>query len=203
MKDNVKNLLVDFGGILVGLDRIRCISSFRNLGIHNVDKMIELYFQEGIFGRHEKGLVSDTEFRDILRSESEQVLSDSQIDDAWCSFLTGVPQYKLDFLKETRKSRKVFLLSNTNNIHWQFALNNIFNLPGYGINDLFDKVYLSFELKMVKPDLSIFDFVLKDADICAQETLFIDDSKTNCMAAEELGIMTYNASASENWTCKI
>lgn len=203
MGDNVKNLLVDFGGVLVGLDRKRCISSFEELGIGNVGKMIELYFQEGIFGKHEMGLISDAEFRNRLRLETSATLTDMQIDDAWCSFLTSVPQYKLDFLKEEKERRKIFLLSNTNNIHWQYAVNNIFNRPGYRVDDLFDKVYLSYELKMVKPDAGIFNYVLKDAGIEADETLFIDDSEINCRVASECGVLTYNASASEDWTKKI
>lgn len=203
MKDIVRNLLVDFGGVLIGLDRPRCISSFEKLGIRDVNKMIELYFQEGVFGKHEKGLISDEEFRNVLRSGSPVQLSDEQIDNAWCSFLTSIPQYKLDFLKKEKANRKIFLLSNTNNIHWQYTEKHIFNREGYRTDDLFDKVYLSYKLKMVKPDEEIFDFVLKDAGIKAEETLFIDDSEANCRAASQLGILTYNASASEDWTKNI
>ena len=66
--------------------------------------------------------------------------------------------------------------------------------------DYFEKTYLSFEMKMAKPEPEIFKAILDDAGIEPEETLFIDDSEINCKAAQNLGISTYTAKAGEDWS---
>lgn len=44
----IKNLLIDFGGVLINLDRQRCIENFRKLGLQNVDELLNVYHQQGI-----------------------------------------------------------------------------------------------------------------------------------------------------------
>ena len=75
----IKNLLIDFGGVLIDLDRPRCIENFRKLGIQNVDELLNVYHQQGIFMQQEKGLVSAAEFRDNIREMAGKSLTDQQI----------------------------------------------------------------------------------------------------------------------------
>jgi len=63
----------------------------------------------------------------------------------------------------------------------------------------FEKVFLSYEMHLVKPSREIFERMLKEADILAGETLFIDDSKANCRAAESLGIRTIHVNHGDEW----
>ena len=117
----IKNLLIDFGGVLIDLDRPRCIENFRKLGIQNVDELLNVYHQQGIFMQQEKGLVSAAEFRDNIREMAGKSLTDQQIDRAWNSFLVGIPTSKLDLLLKLREKYVVYLLSNTNEIHWKWS----------------------------------------------------------------------------------
>lgn len=71
---------------------------------------------------------------------------------------------------------------------------------GHTIRDFFDKVYLSYELNMEKPNPDIFEFVLSDASIQPAETLFLDDAQPNCRTAESLGINTYMPEPREDWS---
>lgn len=205
-KDNsIKNLIVDFGGVLVGLDRNRCISRFKALGVEDIDGLINFYVQNDLFGRHEKGAIDDAQFRDGLRAATDTTNpSDDEIDEAWNAFLTDVPRHKLDALKRKRaEGFKVFLLSNTNNIHWTYSVRHFFSADGYHLDDCFDRVFLSYELKLVKPDPAIFKTVLDAAGIDASETLFIDDSEANCQAARFLGISTIHVTPDVDWTTMI
>ena len=184
-RKGIKNLLIDFGGVLINLDRPRCIENFKKLGLQNVDELLNVYHQQGIFMQQEKGLVTSAEFRDVIRQMVGKPLTGQQIDDAWNSFLVDIPTYKLDLLLKLREKYVVYLLSNTNDIHWKWS---------------FEKIYLSFEMKMVKPDTEIFETVLADANIDPKETFFIDDSEANCLAAQALGISTYTPQANEDWS---
>ena len=180
MDNAFDDYIIDFGGVLVGLDRRRCIDSFSALGVGDVDKLIDYYYQGDLFGRHERGEIGDTEFRDALRAAAgADGISDDAIDAAWDSFLTGVPRHKLETLRALRQAgRRVWLLSNTNNIHWQYALTHYFNTPGLGID---------IRATGAKPGT----------------TLFVDDSEANCRSAASLGIHTLHAAPGCDWTSEI
>jgi putative hydrolase of the HAD superfamily len=56
------------------------------------------------------------------------------------------------------------------------------------LNDLFDKVFLSYEMGKVKPHVSIYQQLLDEAGLEASETLFLDDKLENLEGAAQLGI---------------
>lgn len=196
----IKNLLIDFGGVLIDLDRQRCIDNFKKLGFEHVEDMLNIYHQQGLFLQYEKGLITPAEFREGVREMTGKKLTDEQIDEAWNSFLVDIPTYKLDLLLKLREKYVVYLLSNTNEIHWEWACRHAFPYRAFQAKDYFEKIYLSFEMKMAKPEAGIFKAVIEDAGIDPKETLFIDDSKENCRMAQELGISTYTPQAGENWS---
>ena len=196
----IKNLLIDLGGVLINLDRQRCMENFKELGFTDVEERLNIQQLHGIFMQQEKGLITSAEFRNGLRDMMGKVVSDNQIDAAWNSFLVDIPKHKLDLLLELRSKYVVYLLSNTNEIHWRYACHNLFPYRTFRVEDYFEKAYLSYEMHMAKPEADIFKAVIEDAGIEPQETLFIDDSELNCKAARELGISTYTAEAGEDWS---
>lgn len=198
--EKIKNLIIDFGGVLIDLDRERCMENFARLGVKNIGQMLDVCHQQGFFLQHEKGLITSAEFRERLRREMLQPVTDEEIDAAWNSFLVGIPSYKLELLLALRRHYVVYLLSNTNDIHWQWSLNNAFPYKSFRVEDYFEKIYLSFEMHTAKPEREIFQRVLDDTGILPGETLFIDDSDANCRTAEALGIHTYTPKAHEDWS---
>lgn len=196
----IKNLLIDFGGVLINLDRQRCIENFKKLGFTGVENLLNEYHQQDFFLQHEKGLITSAEFRDQIRDKMGKIVTDRQIDTAWNSFLVDIPTYKLDLLLKLREKYVVYLLSNTNDIHWKWACEHAFPYRGFRVEDYFEKMYLSFEMKQIKPEPEMFRTVLADANIDPRETFFIDDSQANCQAARELGISTYTPKAGEDWS---
>ena len=168
----IKNLIIDFGGVLIDLDRQRCIENFAKLGMPNVEAMLDVCHQQGFFLQHA----------------------------AWNSFLGGIPTYKLDLLLKLREKYVVYLLSNTNEIHWKWSCKHAFHYKAFRVEDYFEKIFLSYEMKMVKPDVAIFEKLLEETGIDPRETFFIDDSAENCRVAETLGISTYTPKACEDWS---
>lgn len=41
----IKNLIIDFGGVLIDLDRQHCIENFAKLGMPNVEAMLDVCHQ--------------------------------------------------------------------------------------------------------------------------------------------------------------
>lgn len=199
-RKGIKNLIIDFGGVLIDLNRQRCIENFKRLGLPDVEVVLDIYHQQDFFQKYEKGLITSAEFRDVIREKIGKPVTDAQIDDAWNSFLVSIPAAKLDLLLNLRKDYVVYLLSNTNEIHWQWSCQHAFPYKTFRVEDYFEHIYLSYEMNMAKPDAEIFQKVLDDTGIIPAETLFIDDSAANCRAAEALGITTYTPIAGEDWS---
>lgn len=56
-RKGIKNLIVDFGGVLIDLDRQRCLENFRELGLPDVEHTLDLYHQQDFFQQYERGLI--------------------------------------------------------------------------------------------------------------------------------------------------
>lgn len=201
MKAEIKNLIIDLGVVLVDLTPEKCFEAFRQLGVKEPMEHWATPTQgRGVFARLEEGITTLTEFRNELRQLTQVEMSDSAIDEAWNAFLGTIPASKLELLLSLKHNYRLFLLSNTNELHWRKVCVNDFIYQGYEVNDFFEKTYLSHEMGLAKPNLAIFQEVLQDAGIEANETFLIDDSVANCEAATTLGITTYSPVAGEDWS---
>ena len=129
----IRNLIVDFGGVLIDLDRQRCIENFSKLGVPDTEAMLDVCHQQGIFLQYEQGMVSSAEFRDAIRERMQKPATDADIDAAWNSFLVTIPAYKLDLLLKLRDRYVVYLLSNTNDIHWRCSFEHAFRYRAFRV----------------------------------------------------------------------
>ena len=188
---NITTLIFDFGGVLIDLDINQCILNFNRLGLENVEQYLNNFAQSGFFMQLEKGQISAAEFRNETRKLTPNKLTDTQIDEAWCSFLLEIPEEKLEMLIELRKKFRVVLLSNTNIIHFPNSEKLLFTNKGRQLSEYFDRCYLSYEMKMAKPDLQIFKNILASENVQPNECLFLDDGLKNTLQAQKLGIQTY------------
>ena len=171
------------------------------MGVTNIrEQIVNNYQQKDLFMKIELGSITTAEFRDGIRRLAQQPLTDEQIDAAWIAMLGDVPDYKLELLLDLRKHYNTMLLSNTNEIHWNWSEKNCFSYKGHHASDFFNHIYLSYRLHLLKPDAEIFEYVLQDANIRPEETLFIDDAVPNCRTAESLGFHTYTPQPREDWS---
>ena len=192
MDKNIKNIVFDLGGVLVDLDFKSAINGLQEAGFANVKEQLQAFDRGGIFQKFELGEVNADEFRTAIRENSTVTLTDEEVDTLWNLMLLEIPREKLELILELRGKYMVYLLSNTNPIHWNYVCKNAFNYRGFRVNDYFEETFLSFEMHLAKPDKAIFEKVLEEANLLPEETLFIDDSEANCQAAEELGIHTHH-----------
>lgn len=149
--------------------------------------------------------MSSAEFRDIIREKSSaKELSDNQIDDALCAFLTDVEPRKVKMLLELKKKYRLLLLSNNNPIAWE-GCKTLFREAsgGIGIEEVFDKLYLSFQMNLSKPGEAIFNELLVKEGILPHESLFIDDAPKNIETAKKLGFNVLLYNVEEDLCCKV
>ena len=192
MDKNIKNIVFDLGGVLVDLDFKAAINGLQKAGFAKVKEQLQSFDREGIFQKFELGEMTAEEFRTAIRENSTMTLTDEEIDALWNAMLLEIPREKLELILDLRGKYMVYLLSNTNSIHWDYVCKNAFNYRGFRVNDYFEETFLSYEMHLAKPDKAIYEKVLQDANLLAEETLFIDDSEANCKAAEEVGIHAHH-----------
>lgn len=192
MDSKIKNLVFDLGGVLINLDFDGCLNAFRKAGFTDIDKQVHQFRGEGFFSEFELGDITPEAFRETIRCKINSTLTDSEIDDMWNLMLLDIPREKLDLLLTLRQHYTIFLLSNTNQIHWDFIREQKFNYHGFDVNDFFEATFLSFEMHKAKPEKEIYQQMMEDTQIVADETFFIDDSEANCKAAASLGIHTHH-----------
>lgn len=185
--NTVNNLLFDLGGVIMDIERARCVESFRELGLRDADSFFGEFSQKGPFMALEEGAISKDEFHEIMHGYLPEGVTDAQIDAAFCDFLTGIPAARLRALRELRRRYKVFLLSNTNEVMWDTKIAEEFRREGREREDYFDGIVTSFEARALKPDPRIFAYAVQELGILPEDTLFLDDSAANLEAAARLG----------------
>ncbi len=197
---NVKNIIFDLGCVLVGLNPQRCINAFRHVGCGVLASYVEEHRTEDLFLDTELGRISQSEFCDEVRRLSLTDTTDADIVWAWNQLLTEIPARKLERLQALKDAGyRIFLLSNTNIMHWEHCRDHLFTLLGKQADDYFERIFLSYEMHLAKPDPEIFAQTLRQAGIKAEETLFVDDLEANIQAAAQMGISTLHETSGVEW----
>jgi len=187
-----KNIIFDLGGVVLDIDYNKTIEAFEELGIPHAGRLYSKAAQNPLFNELEKGLITEEEFFSGMSDLGDVVLSDKQIRKAWNALILELPEENVMLLQELKKDHRLFLLSNTNAIHEKEYRETITGQYGkFILDELFEKMYLSHHLHMRKPDPEIFEYILEDSKLKAEETCFIDDSPQHVAGARLMNIRYY------------
>jgi glucose-1-phosphatase len=198
--EKIENIIFDFGGVICDLEIPRTEEKFKAFGPpkdpnadpSGFEKLVDVY---------ESGKASSEEFRKAIRGHYLTEPSDAAIDDAWNALLAGIPEKRIRLLEKLRNSYRIFLLSNSNEIHYDHYVKDFREKFGYGdFDELFEKAYFSYRIGMRKPDPLIFQHVLEDKKLLPAETLFIDDTPVHTITAAKLGMAAYHLKPGEDIT---
>lgn len=188
----IKNIVFDLGDVILNIDVPLASSSFGKLSGKEQHEILALFKEKELFRLFETGLVDEDGFRNMVRELLEfPDWSEEIIDTAWNSLLLDIPPARIGLIKALSKNYRLFLLSNTSSIHIK-QVNKILHAASgvEKLDDLFEKVYVSYEMGLMKPNPEIYLQVLRESDLAAEETLFLDDNADNIAAASKLGIDT-------------
>jgi FMN phosphatase YigB (HAD superfamily) len=183
----IKNIVFDFGDIFINLDKKLFAEELQKIHISQESEELLPILQQ-----YEMGLVSTDKFLTFF--EERLHVSQDKLKRAWNSILLDFPKERLRFIQNLSESKKyrLFLLSNTNDLHISWIQKN-WGMEQYNAFKIcFEQFYLSHEINLRKPNNNIYEFVLTTNDLAPKETLFIDDTKENTDAAKALGIHIWN-----------
>ena len=195
-----KNIIFDLGNVLVKLDPEGCIGAFKAIGMGELvdsnpqSEGMKLMSKLGV------GMITTEEFCETARKLTGTDVTNEEIIDAANKMLVEIPDEKKERLLQLKKAGyRLFLLSNTIDIHWDYCVEHLFLYQNHGVADYFEHCFLSQRMHLAKPDAHIYEEVIRQATIHPDETLFIDDLKENCEAAEKLGIHTFQNVKFDDW----
>jgi glucose-1-phosphatase len=194
---NINTVIFDLGGVLFDIDYRYTQEAFQQLGATtDFQTVYSQQKQAGIFDEFEKGNISPALFREGLRKWLPATVTDKQIDSAWSALLIGFPLDKVELLSKLKDKYKLFLLSNTNEIHLtevQMMIDNA-HTPGQ-LGKLFTKEYYSCRMGLRKPEKMIYERVVIENNLDPATTLFVDDLIQNIEGAKILGLQTLHCTA--------
>ena len=183
----IKTIIFDFGNVFINLNieaaHKHALETFQVKSLS--EEML------GFNSFYEQGLISTDEFLEFY-SENFPILSKEELIDVWNFMLKDFPENRLAFLKTLQQSSKykLILLSNTNALHINHIKEHISFYEEF--KNCFDAFYLSHEINLVKPNQDIFEFVLNENELKAEECLFVDDNKDNIDTANTLKINNWH-----------
>ncbi|MBR6879074.1 MAG: HAD family phosphatase [Bacteroidales bacterium] len=192
MAEKIKNIIFDLGGVVLDIDESITIHELQKKGINGQTLMHDPQFL-AIDGKFERGIISAPTFRkQVKQLIGKENLSDPDFDFIWNSMLLDIPRERIQALEQIKEHYNIFLMSNTNEIHYDLYVRDLQLRFGYKqFDDLFDKSYFSFDVHLMKPDPLFFEYIIDNQGLKPKETLFIDDTKANIDVASQLGIHTY------------
>ena len=195
-----KNIIFDLGNVLVKLNPEGCIGAFKAIGMGELvdsnpqSEGMKLMSKLGV------GMITTEEFCEAARKLTGTDVTNEDIIAAANKMLVEIPDYKKERLLQLKKAGyRLFLLSNTIDVHWGYCVEHLFPYQNHGVEDYFEHCFLSQRMHLAKPDARIYEEVIRQANIHPDETLFIDDLKENCEAAEKLGIHTFQNVKFDDW----
>ena len=193
MSEKIKNIIFDLGGVILDIDENMAIHELQKLGVADLYRTRHDEFK-ALDDRFERGIISAATFRKRAKQLFElPKLSDADFDYVWNSILLDIPRERIKALEEVKEHYNIFLMSNTNEIHYDLYVRDLQLRFGYKqFDDLFDKSYFSFDVHLLKPDPLFFEYILDHQGLKPNETLFIDDNQKNTEVAQSLGIHTYH-----------
>jgi putative hydrolase of the HAD superfamily len=190
MENKIHNVILDLGGVLFDVDYHRTLQAFRRLGVLDIDQRYGQLRQNHTFDALETGQITPKEFLDTVRNWIPEVyLTDDMIIEAWNKMLIGLRPEVITFVEDLTKEYRLFLLSNTNAFHLPELRRMVPHFPQF--EALFERTYYSHEMGLRKPDKAIFEAVLSENDLLAEESLFVDDSPQHVEGALNAGLHSF------------
>ena len=188
----IDTIIFDLGNVLLDIDYSETVQAFRSLGLSNPEQAFTNEIQSTVFQQYEKGLISNEDFLNELRvymPEAER----GEIVNAWNALLGEFPIHRYHFLKSLQGKYKCYILSNTNALHQEAFERTIDQTAGWNqFASLFEFIGYSHQMHERKPDEAIFQKLIAENGIRAENACFVDDTLMHVEAARRLGITSFH-----------
>ena len=198
MNTKTNNIIFDLGGVILDIDENVVYKELEKMGIEISELAHSKEFME-ILSKFDTGIYTAATFRKKTKQFiGQEKMTDQKFDSIWNAMLLDIPRERIEAIEKVKKHYKIFLMSNTNVIHYDLYVRDLQLRFGYHeFDELFNKSYFSFAEHLEKPNPRFFELILDHEHLLPEETLFIDDTAVNIKVAKSLGIRTYHIGRDE------
>lgn len=176
--NKITDIVFDVGRVLID---VNYDTLFQFLWDHGASVHTEQEFiRQTDMLRYERGQIDDDTFLARLNNLFTTPPGREAIINAWQDLFTPIDDM-LALANRLKSDYGVYLLSNTNSLHWQYVV------PQYKLDQISHGLLTSFELGVMKPDPAIFRHAEQQFGLQAENTVFIDDIQENATGAIACG----------------
>ncbi len=184
MASEIKVVLFDLGRVLVDFDHKRAAQRISSFCPKSPVEIYNLFFESPATVAFEAGKISPEDFYIQVKEMLDLKLSYASFIPIWNDIFFLSPKNRSIFrlVNILRAGYKTALLSNINTLHYEYLKQNF---PVFGV---FDRIFLSFELGLIKPDKEIYNLVIQELKVSPQEIFYTDDRADLVESAKTFGI---------------
>lgn len=190
MEEKIEAIIFDLGGVFIHVDYLATIQAFEKIGFTDAALLYSQGEQAELFQQYEVGRISTAHFINKLLPLSNKVISPNQVVQAWNAMIGEFELNSIAVLKQLQENVRIFLLSNTNELHLNLVHSKWNNVDSKPIDFYFEKIHFSHEFGMRKPHPETFLSVCNQHNLIPENTLFIDDSIQHIEGAQKAGLRT-------------
>jgi putative hydrolase of the HAD superfamily len=187
-KTAYKAIIFDLGGVLIDIDYQATERAFIELGVEDFAHQYTQFAQADLFDLFETGQISPQHFINKLLPITSPGTTPNQVYAAWNAMLGHFPADKIKLLADLSAHTSLYMLSNTNAIHWGVVLDRWKQASSQALSGFFKQIFLSHEIERRKPHPETFLWVLEQMQMNAADVLFIDDSPQHVEGAIKAGL---------------
>lgn len=181
----ITNVIFDCGQVLIRYNEVEIASHFTE-NASDAEILGKVGMARKYWDAFDLGTLEEADYLEQVRKELPEHLHTAveKLAKEWimrCPSIPGMEEIVCDVKKA---GKKLYLLSNFNQ-RLRSEQNYIPALKH------FDALVISGEIKTVKPDRAIYEYLLSKYDLSPEESLFIDDNPNNIAMGESLGIKGY------------
>lgn len=184
----IKAIIFDLGGVLITLDKARCIRAFQEkAGFARIEEFLDTCHQRGMIGEIEAGAIDEATFYARCLQYCAPGTTAETVRDCMHALLNPVQPEIVALLQQLQKRYDLYILTNNSSVTMTRTRADAFQ-AGLDFDRVFKRVFVSQDLKMLKPSREIFDYVIARTSLRPDELLYVDDSPRNVEAARAAGM---------------
>ena len=182
-----EHIVLDFGGVLYGIDHQLTHRAFQALGAKGMHNDFRHGEQAALFDDLEQGSVHEDAFLETLAARCASGTTKEAVRAAWNAMLVGLHGDAIPWLNSLVPHFDLILFSNTNGLHAAHFEQEILNSAERKFSGCFRDIVYSHRLGVRKPDVEAYHAVADRCSLNPERTLFIDDTMANVEGAIEAG----------------
>jgi len=192
-KAGIRVILFDLGNVLVDFNFKPAIERISGFCSKSPDEILKFFFNSDITNSFEKGVLSSEEFYARVKDKLSLKLSYEYFVPIWNEvfFFSQKNRSVYHIANCLKKKYRINLLSNTNILHYNYIKKS------FPVFNVFEKLFLSFEIGAIKPDKAIYRKVINDLGVLPENIFYTDDRCELVSSASGLGIKSFVFSGAE------